>query len=185
MFFARILTGKLAECWEFFQQKFFGGQLSRKYVPILNPQGIEALDRIRKYFGKLNLIQSIRNNYAFHYSQSSEQIDQHLHLVPETAALELYLSPEGEGANCLFDFSCLLSTFALLNEIDGSDHQKAMNKWLSEVFDVAIWFRDACDEIMFAIATKYLGEKLDAEAVEIPDPPKLRDVTLPYFVGLS
>lgn len=143
LFFARILTGKLDECWEFFQQKFFGGQLSRKYVPILNPEGREALDRIKNYFGRSNLIHSIRNNHAFHYSQSAEQIDQHLHLVPETAALEWYLPPEGEGANCLFDFSSLLSTFALLNEIDGSDHQKATAKWLSEVFDVAIWFRDA------------------------------------------
>lgn len=183
LFLTKLLTGKLFECWEFLSQKYFNGapSISSAYEGLLNQEGKEALSKLKQYFRRArdnNPIHKIRNTYAFHYSQGTNEIDQQIQKLSDSEKLELYFAP-GEG-NCLYYMSQVLSNLALLHSVDSSDMGKAMWTWLQDIYQTAGWFISFFQEIMLIFGEKYLGEIF--EEVEVPEPPNIAEVKLPYFV---
>jgi hypothetical protein len=83
LYVSRNACGILHESWEALQKGYFGTRLSKKCDPHLPVNAQAALSRLKRYFSKSpNVISTIRNKLAFHYS--SDQIQRQLaHLVPE------------------------------------------------------------------------------------------------------
>lgn len=179
LFFARIQSGKLSEGWQLLQNQFFGSKISKEYEKKLTDLGRCSLQKLKSYFAGDNLLSLIRNEFAFHYSrESSERIAEVIRAAPDSEVFHIFLS-EGHG-NCFYSISQTLVNFAILRSIDSTDHQKAMDQLLREVMTVTGWFLDFLGGCLLIMVKEYLGGQF--LEVEIPEPPELDKVRLPYFV---
>ncbi|MFI5295975.1 MAG: hypothetical protein ACHQ0Y_13245 [Thermodesulfovibrionales bacterium] len=96
--FARILTGKLFEAWELLRKGYFGTRLSHEYDQHLDTEIKEALKSLKQYFGRDNLIDTIRNRFAFHYSPNDAKAILE-HSLPNEEMV-MYMAPD--EANTLY-----------------------------------------------------------------------------------
>jgi len=174
----RIQAGKLDEGWELLQKNYFGAGLSKDYDRMLSQSEKQCLDNIKKYFGsKSNLISLVRD-YTFHYFTSSEQISQLIDDAPPSEIFEVFMSDF--YGNCVFSMSNVLVTFAILKSTGITHTEKAMGKLLRDVQKVTKWFGDFLGRCLLVFVEKHLG--LESSKVEIPEPPDIKKVTLPYFI---
>lgn len=180
MFFMRIQAGKLYEGWNMLRENFFNNKtFSEQYNKEGSSQGKESLSNLKKYFRKGNLIKNIRNFYTFHYSKdSSNNMLKQLSNAPDSEIFEMYFAKE--SGNCFYPIAHDLLNSSILEEINSNDWAKAMNDFFQEIIDVTKWFLDFTSDCIKVIAKKYF--KLEYEEVEIPEPPSLNDITLPFFV---
>jgi len=176
-FFIRTLAGKLYEGWKMIGKNFLKTQLSSEYENLLSQKGKESLSELIVYFkDKNNLVRLIRNKFAFHYDK--EKIKEEIDKIPQEALLEVYISED--RANCLYSLSDTIISWAILNYIDSSNPQRAMDKLIGDIaIKVSGWFREFCGDCVCIIAKKL---ELNSTEVEIPQPPSIYDVKLPYFV---
>jgi predicted CopG family antitoxin len=176
-FFIKILTGKLYEGWKMISKNFIETQLSREYENLLSQKGKESLSElIGRFNDKNNIISLIRNKFAFHYDK--EKIKKEIDKMPQEELLEMYIS-EHRG-NCLYSLSDIIVNWAILNSIDSSNSQQAMEILIGEIaIKVSGWFQEFGGDCVRIIVEKL---ELDYTEVEIPEPPLLDDIKLPYFV---
>ena len=176
MFFLSILVGKLYECWIALKKAFFDSKLSKEYENLLSDKGRENLTKLKKYFGKKTWMKDVRDRFCFHYEP--KEIAKQISETPEDEVFELYLS-EGQG-NSLYYMSSVLHTMGILRTIDESDSRLAIDKYFSETSEVAGNFLEFFNHCLVALVEKHL--QLDLEEIEIPDPPNISDMYLPYFI---
>ena len=55
------------EAWRLVEDRFLNRPLGREYLPLLDRPAADALERLKKRFGKGSGLSTIRNNYAFHH----------------------------------------------------------------------------------------------------------------------
>jgi predicted CopG family antitoxin len=176
-FFIRTLAGKLYEGWKMIGKNFLKTQLSSEYENLLSQKGKKSLSELIVYFkDKNNLVRLIRNKFAFHYDK--EKIKEEIDKIPQEELLEMYVSEH--RANCLYSISDTIVNWSILNSIDSSNSQQAMDILIS---DIAIKssrrFLEFCGDCVCIIVKKL---ELNSTEVEIPEPPSIDDVKLPYFV---
>jgi hypothetical protein len=176
----RIQAGKLFEGWKLLQKYFFGAKISKEMEGKLSGLGKIGLAELKKYFGtKDNIIHLIRDEFAFHYSPaSSEKISKRIVEAPDSEVFEIFIS-EDHG-NCLYHISHVLVMVAILKSLRCPDFWTAMDKLLEDVHKVTGWFLQFLGECLIVIFEKYLGR--GHIEVEIPEPPTIDDVKLPFFV---
>jgi len=138
--------------------------------------------KIKDYFrGKNNLVNIVRNKFAFHYDK--EKIKKELQNVDKDENLEMFLSEEGGQGNCLYAFSDLIVHRAMLRHAEPSNIGVALNKLMDEIVkNVTRWFLDFGGEYLVIIAKKLNIDYPKTEILEILDPPSLRELRLPFFV---
>lgn len=173
----RIQAGKLSEGWQMLQKDFFGTKVSQVYEKEFTDVGKDNLEKLKRYFSKKNLISTIRNEYSFHYP-SSDQIIKLIDEAPDSEIFKVFMAEE--HGNCHYSISNVLLNFAILKTTGISNTQKAMGRFLQDVIQVTRWFGDFLGDCLLIIANKHLG--LKSYDVDIPDPPDINEVTLPYFV---
>lgn len=179
LFLIKMQAGKLFEGWRLIQDNFFGTKLSKNYEKDLSDLGRNSLTKLKRYFGRTNLISLIRNEFAFHYSlNASSKIKRLIDDIRDSEVFEIFLS-ENHG-NCLYYISHVLVNTAILRSIDSSDFAGALDKLLKDINQVTRWFLDFLGDCVKIIIEKYLG--LEQKEIEIPEPPNIDEVALPYFV---
>ena len=180
LFFMRIQAGKLYEGRSMLDKHFFNNKtFSIEYNKKGSSKGKGALSNIKKYFRGNNIIKQIRDKYAFHYSkESSEKMMKQIDNAPELEIFEIYLSEE--IGNCFYSIAQDLLNSSILDEMGSDDWAKAMNRFFQEIMDVTKWFLDFTQDCVGIISKKYL--QINYEEVQIPEPPSLDDITLPFFV---
>jgi len=176
-FFIRTLAGKLNEGWKMINKNFLETKLSSEYENLLSQKSKESLSELIVYFNdENNLVRLIRNKFAFHYD--NKKIKEEIDKIPQEALLEVYISEH--TANSLYSLSDTIINWAILNSIDSSNPQRAMD----ELFDIIVkkisrCFLEFCGDCVCIIAKKL---ELNSTEVEIPEPPLIDEVKLPYFV---
>lgn len=65
--FIRLTIGAMWEAWRLVDDRFLRRPLGKEFVPTLDRPAANALDRLKKRFGKGSGLSTIRNNYAFHH----------------------------------------------------------------------------------------------------------------------
>jgi len=180
LFFMRIQAGKLYEGWTMLDAHFFNNKtFSEEYNQKGSPQSKKNLSKLGKYFGKNNLIKNIRHNYAFHYSkESSNNMVKQIVDAPDLEIFEIYLSEE--YGNCFYSIAHDLLNTSILEDIGSDEQAKAMDKFFQEIISTTKYFLDFTQDCIGVISKKYL--QMNYEEVQIPEPPKLADITLPFFV---
>ena len=176
-FFIRTLAGKLNEGWKMINDNFVETQLSRKYENLLSQKGKESLSELRKYFNdENNLVRLIRNKFAFHYDK--EKIKEEINKIPQEKLLEMYISEH--RVNCLYSISDTIVNWSILNSIDSSNSQRAMDILIGDIaIKVSGWFREFCGDFVCIIVKKM---ELNSSEIEISEPLSVDDLKLPYFV---
>jgi len=174
----RIQAGKLDESWELLQKNYFGAGLSRDYDRMLSKSEEQCLDNIKKYFARKSNLISLVRDYTFHYFTSSEQVSQLIDDAPPSEIFEVFMSDY--YANCVFSVSNVLLTLAILKSTGITHTDKAITKLLRDVQKVTRWFGVFLGRCLLVFVEKHFG--LESTKVQIPEPPDISDVTLPYFI---
>ena len=179
----RTLIGKLNEAWGAIQDGFFHSKLSISYDSLLQESAARALAELKTYFGKKNLIASVRNNFSFHYS-----IQQAGASVPnDTGPEELAIYVHKHVGNSLYQFAEFVMNKALLDSISPGDPAWAMDRMLSEMNFVVARMNEFGQGMMIAILDKFVGEDAlhaTAEQLELKHVPKLSEVRIPFFIEM-
>ena len=182
LFLIRLLAGKLNESWELVRTNFFGNALSRTYAPKLDDKGLKALESLKQYFSKNNVVHEIRNNFAFHYSPAEtaavlSDVDEELHVYMQKDIVP----------NNLFAFSEAVLAKALLVLLKKMGMSNSLEDLLGELLEIAARFAELIDSIMFAIINQHgkelrMGSPQDVHFDQLQD---FQSVTLPWFTDTS
>ena len=178
----QLLAGKLNEGWELFTKAYFGSVLSREFEPALDASGREALQYLKRYFGKANEVNVIRNKFAFHYTPHElETVLPHV-TEPLYAYMEADLAP-----NNLFFFSEAMTAQALVRVLSSEVRTRSFEELVETLFEVAASFAIASDAIMDAILTKSGHDLRVGQPVEVvlSGPLDFRAVPVPWFTDTS
>lgn len=179
---ARMLIGKISEGWQLLHQGFFATKLSKTYETAMTDAATSALDNLKRYFGKDNLIVNARNRFSFHYSLADTRVA--LEKAPNSDEWEIYLAEQ--QMNGLYYVSEMITSYALLEMIEPGNHKRAMKRLMQESHQVVGWFLAFIGGYMIAITEKYfLGEndKLQLETIDAGDVPFADSIEIPYFVS--
>ncbi len=180
--FLKVLAGKLKEGWELLRGSFFASKVSQSYDGALSKEGQAALNELKRYFAGTNIINQIRNNYAFHYSP--ERMDDTLAEVPDD--LEVYID-EGPKINSLFYFAEVLANQSMINDLFPDGDKKAFERFFNEIPEVAGWFLDFAEAFMLSFIERHEPAmwKEAAKAARLDDLRAFWDVKLPWFTDNS
>lgn len=179
----RILTGKIYECWNLLRAAFFGSGVSRTYHSRFDAEALSALDALKRYFGRDNLIAKVRNEHAFHYDVN--QVKAGYHTLVEGDPLDAYLSQT--NANTLYAFADTIVGRAMLESIMPGDPAKAFDALLRETAQAIAWINTVIGAVMFACLEAHVGGDLYAlggKIVEIEGAPHSQVVSIPYFIEI-
>lgn len=181
---ARPIVGKLNEAWVVVQKGYFGTMLSKAYADVLESSATEALNYLKAYFGRTNLMNVVRNNFAFHYSLEHATTS-----IPDDSSpddLAIYLH-ETNG-NSLYYFAEYLMSKALIDAISPTDPEAALGTLLDEMSTIISHLNEFVQGLLFVILDKYIGEEVlrpSVETVELGQVPQSADIRIPFFFEVS
>ncbi|MDB5928807.1 MAG: hypothetical protein JWR60_514 [Polaromonas sp.] len=181
---ARPLVGKLSESWSVLQKGYFQTKLSKAYAGLLEPAATESLDYLKSYFGPKNLINEVRNNFAFHYSLEHAKTS-----IPDDSSLEdLATYVHQTHGNSLYYFAEYLMNKALIDLISPADPELALGTLLDEMSKVIAHLNEFVQGLLFVVLDKYIGKEVirqSVHAVELGAVPQSLDIRIPFFFELS
>lgn len=180
----RMLTGKLYEFWKLLHSGYFASSLSRIYNDAIDDAGRQALESMRRYFGRDNLIENVRNGHAFHYD--IKKIQNGFNSLEETESLDIYLAKA--NANSLFAFADTIAGRAMLEAIAPGDPAKALTDLLTEISLAVGWVNVVIGSLMVACLERNLGGNLyslGARIIDIEGAPSSQVVRIPYFIEVA
>lgn len=176
----RLLAGKLWEAWLLLDNKAYSKILEALRTKV-NSKTRTTLEELEAYFNdKKNMIEKIRNRFAFHYDPSF--IGKQMSKVEETDQLAIYLAPN--AVNCFYQFSEEIATRAMLNAVQGGDYEEAIRKLSKGVIDITVKFIGFCDGCLDHMIETYLlpgAAEFETRTVEL-DVLRKDQMTLPFFV---
>jgi hypothetical protein len=179
----RVLTGKIYEFWKLLQASYFGTQLARDYQSLLDDESRGALDSLKRYFGRDNLIAIVRNKFAFHYS--ADQVDAGYAALVEGDPLEVYLAQH--NGNTLFTFAETIAGRALLEGIHAGDPDAAFGALIRETSDAVGFITEVAGGIMDVCIQRNLQKtlyELGAQVIEVDGVPDSQGVSIPFFIEI-
>lgn len=178
-FYLKTLSGKLNEGWELLQKHHFKNKvLSKEFSENADNETLSLLKELKKYFGRKNLINEIRNNLSFHYSPY--ELGAKLTELPEE--LDLYVSREND-TNTLYYFAEALANQGLVAKLGLEEQQNPIDAIYSELIGVAKNFNRFNMLYMKYFLNKYNPQiwKCPAEPIDIENVPEFSEVSIPFF----
>lgn len=132
MIVIRLYIGKVFEAWRMLERDYFGSPLSKTLDAALDPEGKNSLQVVKTYFGKKNLLSSIRNDFSFHYW--AKHLPKAMNAFDESRKFKLIL---GEAyANTLHKYSEDFVTVAMLEASGESEPQAAIDKVVGDLVSI-------------------------------------------------
>lgn len=181
---ARTLVGKLNEAWNTIQVGYFRSKISVAYSNSLEATATEALNHLKSYFGRKNLLNEVRNNFAFHYSLEHAKT-----CIPEdTPAEDLTIYLHERNGNSLYQFAEYIMSKALIDTTSPTDPEAALGTLLSEMSTVVAALNEFVQGLLFVVLDKHIGEEVlrqSAQKVDVGAVPLSSDITIPYFFEVA
>ncbi|MCK5708755.1 MAG: hypothetical protein KAI43_13995 [Candidatus Aureabacteria bacterium] len=182
---ARMSIGKLYEAWRLLKINFFASKLSKKYEPKLAKDGLHSLQKLKKYFGKNNLISDIRNNFSFHYP-SFDEIKKQLDAIPDETEFQLFLGNAYANNNYYIAEEILFN--AMLNYVKKTTLQDAMVDIFDDLSQVSDWFILFAQHCMTSFLEEFMGEikdTLKTQTLNVKSQGNIYKLKIPYFVDVK
>ena len=183
----RHLIGALSEGWEMLQPTYYPAHLQSRFRKWESPEVEVHRKALEKYFKGANILNKIRNRFAFHFD--GELIQKELKRVEDTSSLHLYLSPE--QGNSLYYLSEEVVGTAMINfaaEIwDMDDPFEIHDRIYKEAIRTANTFLKFGNEIMASIMTEFLSgtEPVEEKRYVLGNLPRVDEIHIPFFVDAS
>lgn len=181
---ARSLTGSIYEFWQLLQKSFFGPALSKQYEPQFDAEGQAALQSLKRYFGPDNLIATVRNNFAYHYSPN--QVDAGYAALTAEDPLQIYLAPH--NANTFYAFGDTIVGRAMLEAIRPGDHRAAFEALIDQTSQAVGNINTVIGALMAICISTYIGGNLydlGAEVIDVEGAPESQVVRIPFFIEIE
>jgi hypothetical protein len=134
----RLLIGKLHEAWELFKARFQSNRpLAKRCIPQLQPEGVEALEALNRYFGRGSSLTAIRNKLSFHYTDKDGLTEAAFQEIAESEPLQFYLA-KTVGNSFYHAAELIVSLSALsLTKAEGDESETSQSRE-ARVFS-ALW----------------------------------------------
>jgi hypothetical protein len=183
----RLLIGALHESWKIIESRFIGTALGAEYAPRIDAEGSAALQSLTAMFEESALLSIIRSNFSFHFPNDKvldAAVRDASSRTGDDELWRLYFSQY--GFNSFFLVADLMAVHGIMRLLRETDHvatQKRMMRDVRVAADSLFTFTNA----FFAAAwLKNFGPTLDARSiVEIPTPPPMDTIKLPFFVNMD
>jgi len=175
----KTMIGKLNEGWELIKKGFYGSKISFEYEPLLSEKEKKVLNSLKKYFSKKNIVNNIRNSFAFHYDFDSFKTDLD-RFLPSHEELYVYAGPCYNYG--FYFFSEIAINWKMLLSID-KNIELAWEKIHTEISAININFLDFINIYFDKIMIKYIAPSVNesgAIRIEIPEAVK-RELNVPFF----
>ena len=183
IFYVKLLAGKLNESWEFLHYSFL---INREIVEVFNrsgsQEGIESLNKIKKYFGRSNLINHIRNKYAFHYDP--KELEKEFTNIKDD--LDLYMDDK-TMANNLNYFAELPVIWGLFEHKSIKDRGNPLSTLENEIIGIGRLFVDFTNSLLSFLIRRNAPEIWDENVTELSlkNLPKFTETRLHWFSDTS
>lgn len=184
MVLSRLLTGKLYEAWQSIQKGYFRKKLGTIYAGELDKETTDGLENLKRYFGKTNLIDTVRNSFAFHYSLAHAEEAPNSDVEPEELAM--YFGPT--TGTSLYQFAEHAMGLAMLKSVNTEDPQEAFNRIAHETQQVVSWFNSFAQGILFAVLERHAGltkRVPELESIDLGPVPRAIHVVIPFFFEIG
>lgn len=184
MIVIRLFIGKVFEAWRMLGRDYFGNQLSKTLDTELSEEGKKALKALKSYFGKSNLLSTIRNDFSFHYW--SDHLTDAMNTFEDSK--EFKWIHGSAYANSLFKFSDEFVSVAMLGASGGSEAEAEIKRIIGDLITVS---GDMNTFLVNGIATvfkKRLGESwedFDYTTHKITPNENIRTFRVPFFFQLE
>jgi hypothetical protein len=181
----RLLIGVMREALKLVEKRFLGSLVGKEFVPLLDAQASQALDRLKQRFKGPDMLVVIRDNFSFHHPTMKDM---------EAAFRQALLNQDDEAENwCIYMTPALLNSFffvsdfvlvhGMANALKESDVNEAHRILLGDLAPLANDMSEFTFGFAAAIFRKHLGGELTATIVaKIADAPNIDDLRLPFFV---
>ena len=181
----RLCIGVLNEAWLLIDRLFNRSPIAKDYLERLDPEGREALASLKKQFGSSNFLNSIRNDFAFHYpkiDEVDEAVDSACNDVELDEHFNLYFSES--GFNSFYLLSDLMIVHGIREGIGAADLKQSQTKIMKEVTDAIGNIFEFSKAFTAAAWLKHFGSEMIApEVFRIHGAANISDVAIPFFVG--
>jgi Rod binding domain-containing protein len=182
--FVRLTIGAMREALKLVEKLFVQSPLGKEFVPLLDQQASASLERLKKRFGKLDMLVVIRDSYAFHHPTVDEMEDAFQRAKAndsEEADWSIYFSKA--LLNTFFFVSDFVLVHGMANALGESDVNEAHKKLLGELAPVASDLSEFTFGFAAAIFKKHFGPELMMTVVaKINDAPNIDDLRYPFLV---
>jgi len=154
MIVIRLYIGKVFEAWKMLDRDYFGNKLSKSLDKRLDQEGKNSLLALKRYFGRENLLSTIRNDFSFHYW--ADHLPKAMDAFDSSSEFQLILGQN--YANTLFKFSDQFVTAGML-EASGRDAPRAaMDKVVGDLVSIGGKMIDFLGHGLAAVFENRLGK---------------------------
>jgi len=185
----RLLIGAAHEAWRLIQQRYLGAPLGREYQKLLNDTGMEALDGLKKHFGSSNILNTLRNNYAYHHPLDADMNTAFITASDDNAWNDYWNIYLSESSISSFHFaSDVVIVHGMMRAIEETDLLTAQEKITKEACVVAKMLTEFILDFTAAFLGKHFSvgttqpEILGREEASVENAPGLLEFWLPFYV---
>ena len=174
---SKVLVAKLFEGWDKVQKLILKDKSScNSLLKDMDEIGQKALAELKQHFGKSNRFSTVRNKLAFHYDIA--EVEKSFGTLAETSEIAILLGKE--SGNSLYYASEIVMMEALIG-IYGGDAQVAVDTFFNDLASCANHFGNFIESCLCVLLGRYFPD-IKPQANEIPDPPRMDSVRIPFFV---
>jgi hypothetical protein len=184
----RLMIGILWEAWRAVQKHFLKDKLGKEYEPLLDPEAKRALEGLKKFFGKKNEIELLRNRFSFHHPNIAEMEAGFRNAANSKEVADdewaIYLS---HGLmNCFFFMSDMVIAHGMTEALGHTDINEAHRILLPKLGPVANQLSDFTYGFAAVIFRKYVGDEMPLTIVsKLEDAPHVDEMRLPFFMEMQ
>lgn len=184
MVVVRLYVGKVFEAWRMIERDYFASKLCQTLDAKLGPEGQSALESLKQYFGRTNLLATVRNDFSFHYW--SEHLPDAMKAFPDSHEFHLLL--QKTYTNTMHVYAEDLATVGMLQATGASDAQTAMDNVMGDLIRVGGKMIDFLGNGLAAVLSEFLGKSWDDfeyTVHSIETDAHIETFKLPFYFGVK
>jgi hypothetical protein len=179
LLFIKMLAGRLHEGRVLLNKAFSAKRLWEKYKNDLGADARENFARINKYFGRENLVEQIRNKFAFHLDVPA--VEAMYDQAPSAAPFVDYIAARYAGHSLYYGGESLTRN-AMIAAKGERDWRDALTKIFHETTQLSVWFSSFIQSFIGLMLSRHLGLTMsDLAVLTVADDPAIDEVRLPFF----
>jgi hypothetical protein len=181
LFNYRMLAGKLNEANELIRKLFLSKPYSKMYIENFDDDAMCNLTKIKKYFGSKNIVNIIRNNHAFHYSQ--ENYNSLSDELPDEFEMFMHKSQ----GNSLFYASEEIAFYSMMKSFQENDLSIDFGEVIDELIGISKVIMSFCYQFINCFVNYFhksiVGDEI--KPIEIKNAINFLDVSIPWYVEIE
>jgi hypothetical protein len=178
----RHTIGLAFEAWELIRTRYLQTAVGREYQDRLSSEGRDALENLKRYFSKSNIIYRVRNDYAFHHPENVDVESDYQHAIRDSGLDDewnWYLT--GQTINTFYFFSDMVIAQGMARAAGFTDVADGHRKVMHDLNQVVSRLGTFVQAYLYAALAKY-NSGLEATVCAQVEGTKSNVVRLPYYI---